>query len=564
MTVPREGARSRRARVDVLAVGLVSGLVAAYLVVSWAHGALGAGRNDDWTYYRSAWQFAADGYFNPDPYTMAMIVGQTLGAQPLVALAGADLVAYQVSVAALGGVGLYASYAVIRSFLPRGWALLAVGSLALGPIFGSISVTFMSDVPAFAFQALSLWAGVASFRAAGASRAGWLATSLAIGLLAFTVREYGIVAPVAVLALHAWNARSRPRTLAAVVGLGVVVVTLAAAVFVWRAGLGAEGSRSLGFRGLATLGNGVRSAFTLALLVLPAVAVAAVRLPRTLSRRPVGATAAMAVVGALGVVVWKRAGQVLLPNYLTPWGSYPETLHGPGVEVVPTWLWPSLNLLSLVSAAVVVGLLIGSVPLPRRGTVGPPTPSDGFLLSAVFSLLAVAAVIGAHALAGAPLFDRYLLPAVPFAAGVVIAVARGAGGGRRLVAPAAAASVVWAVLGFHYVDAAATFDGLKWRAGQSLEELGYDPETIEAGLEWFGLHQEQEVRPRQAHPGQLVFWWGLFDEPRVCVLVSTATAGTGLEPAATPSVLDLSARSALGVEYRVSAYPVADWCGEVE
>src|SRR5690606_19857616 len=153
-------------------------------------------------------------------------------------------------------------------------------------------------------------------------------------------------------------------------------------------------------------GNGVRGAFTLALLVLPAVALAAARLPRAVARRPVLVTAAMAVVAALGVVIGKRAGQVLLPNYLKPWRSYRETLHGPGVEVIPTWLWPSLNLLSVIGAAVVVGLLVGSVPLPRRGGVRPPTSSDGLALSAVFALLAVAAVIGAHALAGAPRFDR--------------------------------------------------------------------------------------------------------------------------------------------------------------
>src|SRR5690606_31621849 len=145
-----------------------------------------------------------------------------------------------------------------------------------------------------------LWAGLASLNASGASRAGWLASSITLGLLGFTVREYAIVAPLAGLAVDVWSARSRPRALRGVLSVVVLFLAVAAALFLWRAGLGVEGSRDLGFRGRAHLVTAARSAFTLALLALPVAAVAAVCLPRAVSRRPVVVLTTMTAVGVLG------------------------------------------------------------------------------------------------------------------------------------------------------------------------------------------------------------------------------------------------------------------------
>ncbi|WP_432805156.1 glycosyltransferase family 39 protein, partial [Escherichia coli] len=59
-----------------------------------------------------------------------------------------------------GSAGLLSPFAIIRRFLPFGLTAFSVGLLALGPIYGTTAVSYMSDVPSFAVQAFALWAGV--------------------------------------------------------------------------------------------------------------------------------------------------------------------------------------------------------------------------------------------------------------------------------------------------------------------------------------------------------------------------------------------------------------------
>ncbi|MEO7446786.1 MAG: glycosyltransferase family 39 protein, partial [Humibacillus sp.] len=228
-------------------------LAAIHLGMAEAFGALGVARNDDWTYYRVAFASAANGGFDPDPYTNAMLVGLVALARPVIAIFGPEMVALQIFVAALGAAGLWACWWSVRHFLAPRLALLAVATLAVGPCWGGLTASFMTDVPAFAFQAAGLALGVRALRG-GRLRWPWLFAAILTCLVAFSIREYAVAALVAVcLAALVVTGGLEPhaaRRQRALIGvLALVSLLAAAALYRWR--------------GAQTTGAPARSAFLL-------------------------------------------------------------------------------------------------------------------------------------------------------------------------------------------------------------------------------------------------------------------------------------------------------------
>jgi hypothetical protein len=529
---------------------------AGYVGIAAFHGALGIPRNDDWTYYRAAFQFARDGYFAPDPYTSTMLIGQTLAAQPLVSLFGANLAAFQVSTAALSAIALLATYAVVRRFLSPAWAGFSVACLALGPIYGGISATFMTDVPSFALQAVSLWAGA---RALERMSLPWLFASFLVGIGAFSIREYGVAAPLAValaygfrIAREPW--RRRAAFWIACVGFLLIVVGL----YVWRAEArgAAVAARTIHLKpDRWDLVRVTQLGFTLALLAGPALVVLR---PRAFmdawSRQKVVSCVAIASVLVAWASVRGRHG-VFLGNYITPSGSYSETLPGQAPQVIPNWGWQALELAALAGAAALAFLAIdairgGLLRRPASGlAVGEPKATSA-ALSLIYVLLVVALAGAAGVFASAPMFDRYLFPAVPFLTAVVVYAAHLKGVSRGQAVRAAVALGAVAVVGFAVVDASATLDGAKWRASQRVRQIGYQAAVIDGGLEWFAYHQPSPIVPIHAPAAGQNFWVGLFQNPTVCVVLRLPERGAHECPSL---VATSTARSLFGAEYVIEA-----------
>jgi hypothetical protein len=172
-----------------------------------------------------------------------------------------------------------------------------------------------------------------------------------------------------------------------------------------------------------------------------------------------------------------------------------------------------------------------------------------------FVILGAGVHLAALVLLDAPVFDRSVLPVVPFAAALVIrhALAQGA-----IVRSPTATFVpllsIWALLGFHIADASATYDSARWSLASRVRDLGARSESIDGGYEWFGFHQPGEV-VLPARPAQ-PWWTGLFGEVRVCMTSRYA------EGASLPGnvVVEIRERSSLGTEYRLESAPGPDTC----
>ena len=542
---------------------LTAGLVG---IAAW-HGALGAARNDDWAYLRSATVFAADGTFVPESST-AMLVGQTVLAWPLVRLFGAGVAPLQIAVAILGALGLVAAYLVVRRVVPRGWSAFAVGCLALGPLYGSLGVSFMTDVPAFAFEMFALLAGVRAL-AARHHVVAWYAASLTAGFVAFSIREYAVAAPLAVsgaLLVRQRARRRRPREAWALAGLAGVWAAGITGIFVWRRGVvGAVPVLVDAGRGRPILVPLIAVVFTLGLLAAPVVPLVSLdRLLTALRACPLRAvTLASVTCMAWGRLAWGGGHGVLLGNYVTTAGSYSDTLPGVAPAILSPLVFGIVEAAAL-AGALTVGLLalarvvatvrpVGRTPGARPRLVLPDGPE---VLVLMFCVLTLGILAAAKLVANAPLFDRNLVPIVPFVVALAVrATLTHQVVVRRRALAATLGLAAFTVFGLGMVDASATFDGAKRDLAQTVVAAGYDPAAIDGGYEWFSGHQPGLVVAIRPEAAGTNWWVRYFPERPICV-TSRFGGVADLGPrAAGREAFGVRARSLLGARYDLVAVP---------
>jgi 4-amino-4-deoxy-L-arabinose transferase-like glycosyltransferase len=491
---PRSGVSTATA---VAVLAFVGGVVP--ILYAWHFGALGIPRNDDWAYASAAFRFADSGTINGNTWAGMNLVGQLVLALPVVKVFGHHIAALQVEVASLGVIGLVATFDLAKQVVSPRRALFAATLVAALPMWASLSASYMTDVPAFALGALCLALGARGMEG-GTIRLGQFYASLAVGLLAYTVRENAIVAPVAVGAIAVWAAtRSRRRRLpiaAAIVGF----IVCAAIFYVWRRSLPGFVNATPRLPTRSRLGltarEAVQSVVLAGLVLSPAVGLAGPRrLLRSAWRRaPRTALAAwVATTAAIAVVALRNGGITgLIPgDYFLRNGSLgTETLRGARPDLFPVWI---LTTLLVVGAAVGVVLAsLAAASLMTRGGSRERSMSAGSPARSVIALAAVGYLIACVvpvALGYTYLFDRYLLPVVPLVA-ILALQTHGrnlAGSGRHRIG-GFAAIVALAVLGAVYGANSASFDGTKWSVAKHAVIRTGDPRLIDAGHTWNDDH----------------------------------------------------------------------------
>ncbi len=542
----------------------------AYLGIAALHGAIGVARNDDWTYLHSAYRFALDGVFTPGA-SSTMLVGQMGIAWPVVRVFGPEIAPLQVLVAVLGALGLWAAYLAIRRILPPSWSAFSVGCLALGPIFGSLESSFMTDIPAFTLQMLVLLTGLRAMRSREIA-VGWFAASLLAGIAAFSVREYALAAPFAVIATA--FLRTRPHRLRPgwkVVGLTFLWLAAVAALFLWRREIADALPVSFLGPSSSTLGRSARAYFTLALLVAPVVPLVSVSrlLAFLLASKKIATVLGLGLLATWATLVWSGVGGhggPILGNYVTSAGSYPITLPGAAPDVIPVGVWAVLWLVSLASLLMLVFLALvrvrgGLRPSPSSEVARVRSPDSATTVMLIFCLTTIGGLSASSLLLNTPLYDRNLIPLIPFVVALALHVARDHGLVVRRKGVVAALSLgVFGSFGMGMVDASATFDGAKWELARSVEAQGYEAGSIDGGYEWYLFHQTGPVVMRPVTPGSS-FWLSQFVERPVCV--TSQFEGTTLDDhlgAGTTVVSRVNARSLLGVDYDLIAIAGPESC----
>jgi hypothetical protein len=364
----------------------------------------------------------------------------------------------------------------------------------------------MTDVPAFALGMVCLALGA---RACGHDdlKSRLFCAALLVGFLAFTVREYAIVAPLSVGLAGHWASRGWPRRrLPLVRDATVGIVAIAALFLAWRRGLPGSllDSPKVPSASAATsaLRNCAQSAALVGLLVSPAILLAG---PRRIVRAARQRAPRASIGVALGLVLFlgaelvgqRTTGRFLGPgDYVLPNGSLGiVSLPGTRADLFPRAVFAFLAFLGIVSAVLLVlaalpGIANTSARL-RRGRLGTPA-------SPALSVVRIAAVgygltCTLPLLFGLPFFDRYLLPLVPLVGVLVIRAAGTAAATHRVRLVCGAALLALAIVGALYAANAASFDGTKWRVAEQAASVAGTPRRVDGGFEWNDYHAGKDV-----------------------------------------------------------------------
>ncbi len=487
-------------------IGLLAVIgVAIPVAVASRYGALGIPRSDDWSYLLTMYRWLEEGKLTFNGWVSMTLIGQVLIAAPIAAIAGRNITLIQLSTALIGLVGLLGVVWIGRQVVrPAWWAVFVAATIAVGPLWGPLAPTFMTDVPAFTFQMLSLAAAVIAFRSRPLALRP-LAISVALGFVGVSIRQYAVIPVIAILlvaalSLIATRERRRLRGVAVIAGVFAVATGV---LLVWWSGL--PDSKSLSptvpdpHLISAMLIKDAGFLRLVGLLLLPVVALAG---PGAIVRRAWAASSRLTTGVTAAIVLWLLVMYVRVPrtpfvgNYIAREGVLStDVLAGNRPDVIPSALFDLLVVAGSIFGIIIV---LAAVPflmdLPRRYRERDLSPKDPSTAVLGFVIAGFAAAYSIAIATGLPVYDRYALPILPLIALLVLRTTRS----EPSVVRSAPQRRVWAgvtiallaVLGFAYTVDSASFDGTRWNVSQMATEAGYKPLQVGGGFEWLSYHRE--------------------------------------------------------------------------
>jgi 4-amino-4-deoxy-L-arabinose transferase-like glycosyltransferase len=383
---------------SAILTGLIVGAVLLPALLQVGSHSFGLPWNDDWSFRRTAVQFAQTGHLSFNGWTPPLF-GEALWAWPFLKVFGYHGWVLSATTAILGIVGIGCAYYLARQVLPRLRAALAVLLVVAIPGFALSTVSFMTDIPAFAAALACLTLGLLATRHEGSRHWALFIASMVVGIWAFSIRDFALAAPISVLL---WTARgAKPGRRAPYIAIGVVTLLACALAYAWALTLPQQISSSLSSPDLATVERTGQAYFTLAFMLSPVLATTTCW-KMVAGRQRWLPVLIGAVVFALGIILYRQEGQIFVGNYISPSG----VLEGGRAAVLPTRLWHLFILVALCSGAALAAAMTAAVLQPRR------RPRLGWrpvgLLKVYTAVLAIGLTV--YGLTGPDFFDRYLWP----------------------------------------------------------------------------------------------------------------------------------------------------------
>lgn len=472
-------------------VGFCVGLPVASAI---ATGSIAIPHNDDWAFFRILFHLAETGDLQLVGWNEMMFFGQLVWALPLAWVVGENLAAVTGANAVVSAVGLVLTYKLARRFVSDAAALVVTLSVGIFPGYITLVATFMTEPSAYAAQVGCLLLGLTAIGSKGRRRAVYIVAALVVGLYGFSIREFALAGPVAVLVgLLIVEVRSRRFPVLSVTG-ALAVATIAAALYTWRQSMGAGNSHFFGLQlGELLAVQLTQNLFTVAFgLLVPLIFVAARRRWRV---RPAGAAAA-AVVLALGAFALTSSageptcclggsGSVFRGNLLTQRGPLGNQVLPGDRPTMPLGIWLIMSGAALAAAAVLVG---GVVERARSVAAWLRRPAPDVVVLVAFGVVTAGAIVF-RALLGGPTFDRYLTPLV--LVGAILLLRGVPDGPRARRSPVVVAAIAFiALLSMILVTAGHSYDAARWRAAEETVSSGIRPENVDGGFEWVGFHYD--------------------------------------------------------------------------
>ncbi len=151
--------------------------------------------NDDWIHAKTVEWLLEEGHYRSHPYVVAALVAQAYWGALFCKIFGFSFTILRVSTLVLSVVGSWAmARCALALGLSRNLALLCGALVAINPLVLNLSYSFMTDVP---FLAMSILSGLFFLRALETPRAQLIFWGSFFAEVAFLVRQFGIILPVA-------------------------------------------------------------------------------------------------------------------------------------------------------------------------------------------------------------------------------------------------------------------------------------------------------------------------------------------------------------------------------
>lgn len=493
---------ARRAWVAAVTVLTLVGAVVPLLVAG-SLGALAIPRSDDWSYLLTLFGWAEHGRWQLNDWTSMTLVGQIALTAPIVKIFGASITAVHVFSALLGVGGLVALWALARRLgLGAAPALLVATTIAVGPMWISLAPTFMTDIPAFAFQALALALAARALNGARLST-GWLTASTASALLAFAIRQYALPTLAAILVTAiAITFDTDQRALRRAVALATVAGAAVIAISAWWLTLPGRlpldvvvPTASTIERAVGDLAGFLRLA---GLLLLPVIVYAR---PYQVVRRAWDAGSAVATVATISTVALLVLGDAIdvprpfVGNYVSPRGVLGDVSPGSRPLLMPPVVFDLLVVAGSLAALIVV---LAAIPAVAQWSTARRLPSRRehapLEMMVVLAGAGGALILVAASVFGLPVFDRYGLTVVAL---VGLLLGRSAArttpvatrNDRAPTALVGASLVGLGLLGLVFATESASYDAARWQVAEAVVRAGFAPADIDAGYEWGGFRR---------------------------------------------------------------------------
>ncbi|SPE31324.1 membrane hypothetical protein [Candidatus Sulfopaludibacter sp. SbA3] len=486
---------SRKELVSLL-VPLAAYLLLILLVQPWGNYPL----NDDWIYAHIAKKFAESGRFVFDHDTGAAFIGQGLLAAPVIRILGFSHAYLRCLTMTLGALIICLLWLLLRYAEVRpGIRIAALLTVVWNPLFGYLSLSFMTEIYAYFFALLGavVWMRDRRTHPEGplVSWSAAIATGLAVGA-GFWIRQYSVLVFPALLGATVLTGRRRVRcSLPRLVGSSLVFATVIAGFFLARALAQiplADYSRRLDRiwhvnAGATFLQGGIFLSYMTAFL-LPLLLLA-----RNLwTRRMLPAAFLLGLLGVAAALVLLQTPPHLdlhprfpfLSNIIRDAGIGPVLF--PDVQALqlrsPAWpsgAWGAIECFLLAANVLWAAVIFGAPAVLRKGGLR----AEALLFALLFSLASLTVTTFVDRLAA---FDRYYLPET---FGMAIAVALILSDAPRLFPTRFAV----ALLPLAFFTIAGLHDYFRWSdAGWDLyrEALrnGISPANIQGSYEMNGWH----------------------------------------------------------------------------
>ncbi len=158
--------------------------------------------NDDWIYAKTVEHLLLTGQYQAHPYLNATLVVQAFWGALFCKMFGFSFTVLRVSTLVLAGVNAWAiARCGLMIGLSRPLALACAVTVATSPLVLQLSYSFMTDVPFLTFSSLS---GLCFLGALRQRSDRWIWGGSSFAVLAYLVRQFGLLLPLAFLGVISW------------------------------------------------------------------------------------------------------------------------------------------------------------------------------------------------------------------------------------------------------------------------------------------------------------------------------------------------------------------------